>query len=123
MDDEADGFKENGILGIGVLDFLRLGRLLGLIEDSLQALNQATFHCCIFCWGQKARRQRVQEVRPQILAPCSTRMNFSIHPSDTALSEPIELPSHSRGMTPVPPSFCQPFSEGVEGFAINGIAA
>lgn len=57
VDDETDGFKEDSILGIGVLDLLGLGWLLGLVEYSLQALNQTSFHCCIFC-GEKQRVQR-----------------------------------------------------------------
>ena len=38
VDDEGDGFKQNCILCIGVLDLLGLGRLLGFIEDGLQTL-------------------------------------------------------------------------------------
>lgn len=35
VDDEGDGFKQNSILCIGVLDLLGLGRFLGFIEDGL----------------------------------------------------------------------------------------
>lgn len=49
VDDEADSFKKDGVLGVGMLDLLGLGWLLGFVEDSLQTLNQAAFHCCIFC--------------------------------------------------------------------------
>lgn len=40
MYDKADGLKENGILGIAVLHLLRLGRLLRLVQDGLQALGE-----------------------------------------------------------------------------------
>lgn len=35
VDDEGDGFKQNGVLGVGVLDLLGLRRFLGFIEDGL----------------------------------------------------------------------------------------
>lgn len=49
VDDEGDGFKQNGILCVGVLDLLGFGRLLGFVEDGLQTLCQATSQRCILC--------------------------------------------------------------------------
>ena len=40
VDDEGDGFEEDGVLGVGVLHLLGLGRLLGLVQDGLQTLHQ-----------------------------------------------------------------------------------
>ena len=37
VDDEVDGLKEHSVLGVGVLHFLGFGRLLGLVQDRLQA--------------------------------------------------------------------------------------
>ena len=42
VDDEGDGLKQNSILGVGVLHLLGLGRLLGLVQDGLQALGEAS---------------------------------------------------------------------------------
>lgn len=42
VDDEGDGLKQHCVLGVGVLHFLGLGRLLGLVQDGLQALRQAS---------------------------------------------------------------------------------
>ena len=39
VDDEANGLKEDSVLGVGVLHLLGLGRLLGLVEHSLQTLH------------------------------------------------------------------------------------
>ena len=41
VDDERDGLEEDAVLGVRVLHFLRLGRLLRLVQDRLQALVQA----------------------------------------------------------------------------------
>ena len=49
MNDEADGLKQHRILGVGVLDFLGLGRLLGLVEDGFQTLGQAPSDSSILC--------------------------------------------------------------------------
>lgn len=49
VDDEGDGFKQNSVLCIGVLDLLGLGWFLGFIEDGLQALDQTTSQRCILC--------------------------------------------------------------------------
>lgn len=49
MDDEGDGLKQNGVLGVGVLHLLGLGRLLGFVEDGLQTLGQATSQRRILC--------------------------------------------------------------------------
>jgi len=45
VDDEVDCFKENGILGIGMLNFLRLRRLLCLVQYCLNALYQPVPDC------------------------------------------------------------------------------
>ena len=42
VDDEGDGLEEDGVLGVGVLHLLGLGRLLGLVQDGLQALGEAS---------------------------------------------------------------------------------
>lgn len=47
MYDEGDGFKQNSILCVGVLDLLGLGWLLGFVEDGLQTLCQTTTQRCI----------------------------------------------------------------------------
>ena len=39
VDDEIDGLEQNGVLGVGVLHLLGLGRLLGFVQNSLQALG------------------------------------------------------------------------------------
>lgn len=49
VDDERDGFEQNGVLCVGVLDLLGLGRLLGFIEDGLQTFCQATAQRSILC--------------------------------------------------------------------------
>lgn len=49
VDNEGDGFKQDSILRIGVLDLLGLGWLLGFIEDGLQTLRQTTPQGCILC--------------------------------------------------------------------------
>lgn len=50
VDDEGDGFKQNSILCVGVLDLLGLGWLLGLVEDGLQTLYQTALDSTIFWW-------------------------------------------------------------------------
>lgn len=50
MDDEGDGLKQNGVLGVGVLHLLGLGWLLGLIEDGFQTLHQPAFDSAVFWW-------------------------------------------------------------------------
>lgn len=42
VNDEGDGFKQDGILCVRVLNLLGLGRLLGFVEDGLQALCEST---------------------------------------------------------------------------------
>lgn len=49
VDDEGDGFEQNSVLGVGVLDLLGLGWLLGFVEDGLQTLCQTTSQRCILC--------------------------------------------------------------------------
>lgn len=49
VDDEGDGFKQDSVFGVGVLYLLRLGRLLSLTEDDLQALCQTTPQRCVLC--------------------------------------------------------------------------
>lgn len=39
VDDEANGLKEDSVLGIGVLHLLGLGRLLSLVEHGLKTLH------------------------------------------------------------------------------------
>lgn len=48
-DDEGDGFKQDSVLCIGVLDFLGLWWLLGFIEDGFQALCETTPQGCVLC--------------------------------------------------------------------------
>lgn len=55
VDDEGDGFKQNSVLCVGVLDLLGLGGLLGFVEDGLQTLRQAAAQRCVLC----NNRQRV----------------------------------------------------------------
>ena len=50
--DQADGLEEHGVLGVGVLHLLGLGRLLGFVENRLQALGQAATHCRVF-WAKQ----------------------------------------------------------------------
>ena len=61
MYDERDGLEQNGVLGVGVLDLLGLGRLLGFVEDGLQALHQPALHGAVF-------RRGVALQQPQQLA-------------------------------------------------------
>lgn len=49
VDDEGDGFEQNGVLGVGVLDLLGLGRLLGFVEDGLQTLCETTPQRSVLC--------------------------------------------------------------------------
>lgn len=49
VDDEVDGLKEHGVLGVGVLHFLGFGRLLGLVQDCLQAFCQSCTNTWILC--------------------------------------------------------------------------
>lgn len=49
VDDEGDGFKQNGVLRVRVLDLLGLGRLLGFVEDGLQTLRQTAPQRRILC--------------------------------------------------------------------------
>lgn len=49
VDDEGDGFKQNSILCVGVLDLLGLGWLLSFVEDGLQTLCQTTSQRCVLC--------------------------------------------------------------------------
>lgn len=49
VDNEGDGFKQDSILCVGMLDLLGLGWLLGFIEDGLQALCQTTSQRCVLC--------------------------------------------------------------------------
>lgn len=49
VDDEGDGFKQNGVLGVGVLDLLGLRRFLGFIEDGLQTLGETTSQRGVLC--------------------------------------------------------------------------
>lgn len=93
VDDEADGFKKDGILGVGMLDLLGLGRLLGLVEDGLQALDQAAFHGCIFCGESGGKGQRTRG-----RACCSFTQPFVSPPApasavapDILRREPAEL--------------------------------
>lgn len=59
MDDESDGLEENGVLGVGVLNLLGLGRLLGLVENRLQALHQPALDGAIL-WRRVALQQAQQ---------------------------------------------------------------
>ena len=59
MDDEGDGLKQNSILGVGVLHLLGLGRLLGLVQDGLQALHQPALDGAIL-WRGVALQQAQQ---------------------------------------------------------------
>lgn len=47
VNNEGNGFKQDSILCVGVLDFLGLGRLLSFIEDGLQTLCETTSQGCI----------------------------------------------------------------------------
>lgn len=53
VDDEGNGLEQDRILGIGVLDLLGLGRLLGFVENGLQALGQAAPQRGVLCNQQK----------------------------------------------------------------------
>lgn len=55
VDDQTDGLKQHGILGIGVLYLLGLGRLLGLVQYGLQALAQPPPDCRVLCWAKAER--------------------------------------------------------------------
>lgn len=52
VDDKADGLEEHGVLGVGVLHLLGLGRFLGFVQNRLQALGQAASHCRVF-WARQ----------------------------------------------------------------------
>lgn len=62
VDDEGNGFKQDSVLCVGVLNLLGLGRLLGFIEDRLQTLGQAAPQRRILCkhtpHQQRYRTQR-----------------------------------------------------------------
>jgi len=47
VNDQVDSFKQNGVLGVGVLNLLGLGRLLRLVQNRLQTLGQSILHRCI----------------------------------------------------------------------------
>lgn len=49
VDDEGNGFEQDSVLCIGVLNLLGLGRLLGFIENRLKTLGQAAPQRCILC--------------------------------------------------------------------------
>jgi len=48
VNDQIDRLEENGILGIRVLDLLRLWCLLRFVQYRLNALRQAILHARIF---------------------------------------------------------------------------
>lgn len=59
MNDEGNSLKQDGILCVRVLHLFGFWWFLGLIENSLQTLNQAAFDSTIFWWGvalQKAQQ-------------------------------------------------------------------
>ena len=64
VDDEVDGLEEHGVLGVGVLHLLRLGRLLGLVQDSLQALRQPRANARVLCVIKKKRKEKGEIVKP-----------------------------------------------------------
>lgn len=49
VDDEGNGFKQDSILCIGVLNLLGLGRLLGFVKNGLETLGQAAPQRRILC--------------------------------------------------------------------------
>ena len=63
VDDQDDGLEEHGVLGIGVLHLLGLRRLLGFVENRLQALGQAATYCRIF-WAKQTAIGRLPKARP-----------------------------------------------------------
>ena len=69
VDDQADGLEEHSVLGIGVLHLLGLGRLLGFVENRLQALGQAATHCRVFWAKQPAIGGSPQPALPQPREP------------------------------------------------------
>ena len=65
VDNQADGLEEHGVLGVGVLDLFGLGRLLGFVENRLQALGQAATHCRVFWAKQTAIGGSLRPTLPQ----------------------------------------------------------
>lgn len=49
VDDEGNGFKQDSVLRIGVLNLLGLGRLLGFVKNRLKTLGQAAPQRRILC--------------------------------------------------------------------------
>lgn len=58
VNDERDSFEQDGVLGVGVLHLLGLGRFLGFVENGLQTLHQAAFNSAIL-----RRRVALQETQ------------------------------------------------------------
>lgn len=56
MNDQGNGFKQDGVLGVRVLDLLGLGRLLGFVQNGLQTLHQTSLDGAIL-----RRRVALQE--------------------------------------------------------------
>ncbi len=50
VNDERDCFEENTVLGVRVLNLFRLGRLLGLVQDGLQAFVESSANTRILGW-------------------------------------------------------------------------
>lgn len=77
VDDERDGLKQDGVLGVGVLHLLGLGRFLGFVQNGLQTLHQTALDGAIFWWrvtlqqaqqlaGEPRRRDKVVGVVLQV---------------------------------------------------------
>ena len=59
VDDERDGLEEDAVLGVGVLHLLRLGWLLRLVQDRLQALVEPRPHSGVL-WRRVVLQQPQQ---------------------------------------------------------------
>ena len=65
VDDKADGLKENSILRVGMLDFLRLWWLLSLVENGLKTLVQSRSDSWILWWGIVLKKSQKLDREPR----------------------------------------------------------
>lgn len=63
MNNKRDGFEQDGVLGVGVLDLLGFGRLLRFVQDGFQTFHQPTFNSAILWW--RVTLQQAQQLAGQ----------------------------------------------------------
>ena len=55
VDNQTNSLKEDGILSIGMLNLLRLGRLLGLVQYRLETFRQSASNTSVLCTTNQVR--------------------------------------------------------------------